>query len=174
MDKLTDKTVKSFLRFGCVGQLSVTKKADGIYIFISSPTIIITLYLCIVNAFNNLIFALNYTIIEARHERGMSRMDISQRLKDVRTAKDISVYRLSQLSGVSETHIRDLERGDKNPSLDTLHRLAVPLGYSLPELLNETGRASYLSEKERVLIECFRHLSDDKADTLLAFLKTLV
>lgn len=100
-------------------------------------------------------------------------MDIAKRLKDVRKAKDISVYRLSQLSGVSETHIRDLERGDKNPSLDTLSRIAAPLGISLPELLNETDGVSYLSEREKTLIECFRQLSDDKADALIVFLKTL-
>lgn len=101
-------------------------------------------------------------------------MDISKRLKDVRKAKNISVYKLSQLSGVSETHIRDLERGDRNPSIDTLYKLSTPLGITLPELLNETGSISYLNEKEKILIECFRSLSEDKADSLLAFLKTLV
>lgn len=100
-------------------------------------------------------------------------MDISRRLKNVRKAKGISVYKLSQLSGVSETHIRDLERGDRNPSIDTLSKLAVPLGLSLPELLNDTDSVSYINEKEKTLVEYFRHLSDDKADILLAFLKTL-
>lgn len=38
-------------------------------------------------------------------------MDIAKKLKDIRKSKDISVYKLSQMSGVSETHIRDLERG---------------------------------------------------------------
>lgn len=80
-------------------------------------------------------------------------MDISKRLKDIRQAKDISVYKLSQLSGVSETHIRDLERGDKNPSIETLFKLSVPLDISLPELLNETGEVSYLTEKEKTLVE---------------------
>ena len=58
-------------------------------------------------------------------------MDIAERLKTVRTSKNISVYKLSQLSGVSETHIRDLERGDRNPSFDTLSRLVKPMGLSL-------------------------------------------
>jgi len=52
-------------------------------------------------------------------------LDISKRLKEIRKAKKISVYKLSQLSGVSETHIRDLERGDRNPSIDTLSRLSA-------------------------------------------------
>ena len=101
----------------------------------------------------------------------MGFLDISKRLKEIRKAKNISVYKLSQLSGVSETHIRDLERGD--PSIDTLSRLSVPLGITLPELLNESDNISYLSVKEQELIKCFRNLTDDKADALLVFLKTL-
>ena len=85
-------------------------------------------------------------------------MDISKRLKDVRKAKEISVYKLSQLSGVSETHIRDLERGDKNPSLDTLAKITAPLGMSLSDLLNENDDVSYLNEKEKILVECFLQL----------------
>ena len=105
--------------------------------------------------------------------KGVGFLDISKRLKEIRKAKKISVYKLSQLSGVSETHIRDLERGDRNPSIDTLSRLSVPLGITLPELLNESDNISYLSVKEQELIKCFRNLTDDKADALLAFLKTL-
>ena len=100
-------------------------------------------------------------------------MNISKKLKDIRKTKGISVYKLSQLSGVSETHIRDLERGDKNPSIDTLSKIVSPLGTSLSDFLNETEGVSYLSEKEKTLVEYFRLLSDDKADSLIAFLKTL-
>ena len=105
--------------------------------------------------------------------KGVGFLDISKRLKEIRKAKNISVYKLSQLSGVSETHIRDLERGDRNPSIDTLSRLSVPLGITLPELLNESDNISYLSVKEQELIKCFRNLTGDKADALLVFLKTL-
>ena len=101
-------------------------------------------------------------------------MDIAKRLKEIRKSKNISVYKLSQLSSVSETHIRDLERGDRNPSLDTLSKLAKPLGLSLSDLLKETEDVSYLSNEEKELVECFRMLSKNKADALLSFLKTLV
>ena len=101
-------------------------------------------------------------------------MDISKRLKTIRQSKDISVYKLSQLSGVSETHIRDLERGDRNPSFDTLSKLAKPLGLSLSELVNESDDIAFLNKEEKELIECYRMLSKNRADTLLAFLKTLM
>lgn len=101
-------------------------------------------------------------------------MDIAEKLKTVRKSKGISVYRLAQMSGVSETHIRDLERGDRNPSFDTLSRLVTPLGLSLSELFNESEDMMFLNHDEKELIECFRLLSKDKADGLLAFLKTLI
>ena len=101
-------------------------------------------------------------------------MDISKRLKTIRQSKDISVYKLSQLSGVSETHIRDLERGDRNPSFDTLSKLAKPMGLSLSELVNESDDIAFLNKEEKELIECYRMLSKNRADTLLAFLKTLM
>ena len=101
-------------------------------------------------------------------------MDIAERLRTVRKSKNISVYRLSQMSAISETHIRDLERGDRNPSFDTLSRLAKPLGLSLSELFNESDTAAFLTKDEKELVECFRMLSQDKADSLLRFLKTLV
>ena len=74
-------------------------------------------------------------------------MDISERLKSLRKAKDMSVYKLSQLSGVSE---------------------------SLSELFNESQETAFLSEDEKELLNCYRHLSQDKAESLLSFLKTLV
>ena len=100
-------------------------------------------------------------------------MDISKRLKTIRQSKDMSVYKLSQLSGVSETHIRDLERGDRNPSFDTLNRLAKPMGMSLSELVNESDDIAFLNTEEKELVECYRLLSKDRAEALLTFLKTL-
>lgn len=101
-------------------------------------------------------------------------MDIAKRLKNTRKSKNISVYKLSQLSGVSETHIRDLERGDRNPSFDTLNRLAKPLGISLAELFNENEDVSYLNIDEKELVERFRMLSKSQADAFLQLLKEIV
>lgn len=50
--------------------------------------------------------------------------------------------------------------------------MIVPLGVTLAELFNE-GEASYLSERERQLIENFRVLSDEKSDALLSISETL-
>ena len=52
-------------------------------------------------------------------------MDIGKRLKDVRDRKKISIYKLSQESQVSESHIRNLERGIKSATVETLEMLVT-------------------------------------------------
>lgn len=99
-------------------------------------------------------------------------MEIGVKLKKLRTSKHLSIYRVSQETGISPNHIKALENGERNPSLETLARICVPLAISLPELVNENADVSYLTEKERALVEYFRTLSDSKADLLLTIAKT--
>lgn len=101
-------------------------------------------------------------------------MDIAKRLKTVRNSKKLSIYKLSQLSDVSESQIRNIERGYSNPSFETLSKLAEPLGLSLADLFNETEEVSYLSNDEKELVECFRLLPKEKSDALMNFVKAFV
>ena len=101
-------------------------------------------------------------------------MDIAKRLKTVRNSKKLSIYKLSQLSNVSESQIRNIERGNSNPSFETLSKLAEHLGLSLADLFNETEDVSYLSNDEKELVECFRLLPKEKSDALMNFVKAFV
>ena len=76
----------------------------------------------------------------------------------------MSMYRLTQLTGVSGHHIKGIEEGTRQPTIETLNRLAVALGSSLAEMFNDDTECTYLTEKERHLIENFRRLSDEKAE----------
>lgn len=97
-------------------------------------------------------------------------MKISERLHYWRTLKNISVYRLSKLSGVSDNHIRSLENGTKIPKLPTLETLANAMNISLSEFFNTPDSAvTYLSDGERQILELYRKLPRDKADILINF-----
>lgn len=99
-------------------------------------------------------------------------MDLGKRIMDIREAKKITRYRLTQLTGISGHHIKGIEEGTRQPTIETLKKMIVPLGITLAELFNE-GEASYLSEKERQLVENFRTLSDEKGEALLSMSETL-
>lgn len=76
-------------------------------------------------------------------------MEIGEKLYYWRSRKDISIYNLSKISGISEGHIRNLENGKKQPTFKTLETLANALNISLLELLNTDSEAVYLSEGEK-------------------------
>jgi len=96
-------------------------------------------------------------------------MDIGEKIRKIRTAKGLSMYRLTQVTGISGHHIKGIEEGTRQPTIDTLKKLLVPLGISMAELFSEETDSTYLTEKERTLIENFRTLDKEKADALLLF-----
>lgn len=55
-------------------------------------------------------------------------------LREVRKGKNLSIKKLSILSGVSTGHISNIENGLKMPTIDVLVRLAAALGVKPEEL----------------------------------------
>ena len=100
-------------------------------------------------------------------------MEIGKRLRALRKSKGLSIYKLSQETGISQNHISDLELGRRKPSVETLKRLTAPLGISMAELFNEDGEVTILSDNERELVENYRTLPDVKADSLLTLSRLL-
>jgi len=94
-------------------------------------------------------------------------MNIGDRLRSIRKNKKISIYQVSKETGISQNHISSVELGKRQPTIDTLARLAKPLGITLAELFNEDNTVSVLTDKERILLENYRTLPDDKAEALL-------
>ena len=100
-------------------------------------------------------------------------MEVYERIRKIRESKQISVYKMAKETGISPNHINDLEHGRRNPSVETLKRLIVPLGITLSELFNEDDQVSYLTEQERELVENYRNLPDEKGKLLLEISKAL-
>jgi transcriptional regulator with XRE-family HTH domain len=94
-------------------------------------------------------------------------MEVGKKIRELRESKSMSIYRLTQITGVSGHHIKGIEEGTRQPTIETLQRLAVALGSSLAEIFNDDMECSYLSEKERQLLKNFRTLPDEKANALL-------
>ena len=55
-------------------------------------------------------------------------------LKQVRQRKRVTLNRLSEKSGISKTHINDIENNIKGPSLLVMIRLAKALDVEITEL----------------------------------------
>lgn len=97
-------------------------------------------------------------------------MELSERLYYWRNQKNMSVYKLSKLSGVSENHIRNIENGKKQPTIKILQALTDGLNITLSEFFNtDDSKVSYLSEGKRRILEYYRRMPKNKADILIEF-----
>ena len=100
-------------------------------------------------------------------------MDYGVRLRQMRKSKKFSIYRLHVITGLSQGHISELEKGKNQPTIETLQRLLSPMGISLAEFFNEDEDVSYLNDREKELVAGFRTLPEDKADLALQMIKAL-
>lgn len=75
-------------------------------------------------------------------------MEIGSYIKNLRETKDISQRQLAHLSGISNTEINRIENGErKNPSPNTLKKLAPHLGVSGEDLMEKAGYLNNNNEK---------------------------
>jgi len=61
------------------------------------------------------------------------------RLRAVLAARGITVYRLAQLTGITQSHVYRLVSGEQQPSLDVAGRIADALGVTVDELRHSAG-----------------------------------
>jgi len=71
----------------------------------------------------------------------MDNMDFAGRLKHFRELRGWSLTELGRRSTVSHSMILLLERGGRNPSLDTVRKLAGALGVSIGMIVGEEMKA---------------------------------
>jgi transcriptional regulator with XRE-family HTH domain len=69
-------------------------------------------------------------------------------LKEEREQRGLSKYAISQRSGISQPMVGYVERGLRNPTLETLLRMADAVGVELEDVLRKARRASGKSGRE--------------------------
>ncbi len=64
---------------------------------------------------------------------------IGQRLRNHRIAQHLSQEKLAELAGCHPTYIGQVERGEKNATLDSIHMIATALRVPLSQLFEKLG-----------------------------------
>lgn len=88
--------------------------------------------------------------------------NIGGKIRQLRKERGLTQVQVSQLSGVSQSAISDIESGrvTKLPNIDTVGKIASALGCTVAELLGEGAPAAApsdgLTPTERQLIQDFR------------------
>jgi transcriptional regulator with XRE-family HTH domain len=99
--------------------------------------------------------------------------NIGGKIRQLRKERGLTQVQVSQLSGVSQSAISDIESGrvTKLPNIDTVGKIASALGCTVAELLGEGAPAAApsdgLTPTERQLILDFRQLNDQGVQYVL-------
>ena len=77
---------------------------------------------------------------------------IAVNLKRLRAERGFSLGKLSELSGVSKVMLSQIEKGESNPTINTLWKIAGGLQVSYTKLIDEQIDAPLLIRKEESVI----------------------
>ena len=82
---------------------------------------------------------------------------IGQRIRNYRTARGLSREKLADLCGCHPTYIGQLERGEKNATIESIDKIATALDVSLSKLFDKLGGRDDGSRD--IPLECYEFLS---------------
>ena len=94
-------------------------------------------------------------------------MDIGNRIKFFREKQNITVNKLANMAGVSQSYLRDLELGVKQPTVEYLSYICDALGISLKQFFSN-------EEQDNEFIELLDKLNNEQRNSLKSFLETIV
>ena len=80
-----------------------------------------------------------------------------QRIRNYRTARGLSQEKLAELSGVHHTYVGQVERGEKNATIESIEKIATALNISLSTLFEKLGQGE--DEARSIPLACYELLS---------------
>ncbi len=99
-------------------------------------------------------------------------MNIIKKLNDMRLERNLSVYRLAELSGLTQSTLANTFSRGIVPSLANLELMCEAMGVTLAQFFTESESAMLLTDEERELIYNYRMLAPDMKSALLAVTKS--
>ncbi len=93
-------------------------------------------------------------------------MNVGERIRTLREQKNITVNKLANLSGVSQSYLRDLELGNKQPTVEYLEYICYGLGITLKDFFES-------EDKEEPLNAAISKLNSTQKKLLADFLNSL-
>ena len=82
---------------------------------------------------------------------------LGQRIRSYRTQKGLSQEKLAELASCHTAYIGQIERGEKNATIESIEKISSALGVSLSKLFEKLGAID--SEEGGIPLECYNFLA---------------
>lgn len=81
---------------------------------------------------------------------------VGQRIRNYRAKLGLSQEKLAEYAGCHETYIGQVERGEKNATLESIEKIASALGVPLSQLFEKLGEPG--DNNKNIPLECYELL----------------
>lgn len=88
-------------------------------------------------------------------------MDVIKKLNELRLERNLSVYRLSELSGINQSTLANTFSRGTVPSVQNLEKICDAMGLTLSQFFSENDENMVLTQYETELLHSYRKLPYD-------------
>lgn len=90
---------------------------------------------------------------------------VGKRIRQLRTAQNLSQENLALSAGLSTNYLGQVERGEKTPTIETIHKICSALDIPLPEffILEDSGDEGKHSLAYHSILQSLKDLPPDSA-----------
>lgn len=101
-------------------------------------------------------------------------MNIMERIDDLCRQHNMSKYRLSQITGISQSAFSKMARQQSTLSLETIQRICDALGITLAQFFSESQVYPDLTEQQKQLLHFWSLLDEKKRAYALSLIEKLI
>lgn len=100
-------------------------------------------------------------------------MDMIKRIDELCQKRQISKYRLSQLTGISQSAFSKMSRQQSSLTVENIERICRALGISMAQFFAENNEYPDLTEKQQLLLNHWELLPEPKRDFVIEITERL-
>ena len=97
---------------------------------------------------------------------------IEQRIKELCDKQQITKYRLSQMTGVTQTVLSRIIKRENVPTIQTLEKICAALNISLAQFFAKDENPPDLTAEQKEIIETWNGLSPEERERLMKIIRT--
>ena len=97
---------------------------------------------------------------------------IGPRIKELCDKQQITKYRLSQMTGVTQTVLSRIIKGENVPTIQTIEKICAALSISLAQFFAKDENPPDLTAEQREIIETWNGLTPKERERLMKIIRT--
>ena len=98
---------------------------------------------------------------------------LGRRIRALRKLKNLTQERLGERSGINYKHLGAIERGEENPSLSVLQKIAKGLGVEIPELFSFQHEETDSTKLRRMIFDLVKDKKVERLQLILKIVKAI-